>query len=80
MLKVESVTYIEGTRGLLLAELAKANSELVVTNLLTNDEKFLSVIEQRVEAGIPVRVIGVADQADTESVPPAIEALERKGA
>ena len=46
MLKVESVTYIEGTRGLLLAELAKANSELVVTNLLTNDEKFLSVIEQ----------------------------------
>ena len=48
MLKVESVTYIEGTRGLLLAELAKTSSELVVTNLLANDEKFLNVIEQRI--------------------------------
>ncbi len=77
---MESVTYFESTRGFLLAELAKASSELVVTNLLIADEKFLNVIEQKVEAGISVRVIGVADQADTESMPPAIEALERKGA
>lgn len=77
---MESVTYFESTRGLLLAELAKANSELVVTNLLVNDEKFLNVIEQKVEAGISVRIIGVADQTNTESVPSAIEALEQKGA